>query len=302
METRQLRYFVTVAEELHFGNAAKRLNLSQPPLSQQIMKFEDELGVKLFERNKRSVKLTAAGKSLLQDAYAILKSIAKAKQNLQEVALGKKGQLRLGYIGPAMDGALADIIREYKAKYPDVTFILDEMSTNLQLKEAAQGRIDVGVVRLFKHDLGDLKGKVFHKERYAVAVPSAHKFSSKSEIDVAELAGEPLIFQPRESQPRLYDEWFRVFAEAGFSPRVVQESVTKSASLALAAAGIGLAIVPESLAKRRLAGVQFKPLAGNIPSLEMHIIYNSNQVFPALENFLKIVSEISRCDFWDNVL
>ena len=297
METRQLRYFVTVAEELHFGNAAKRLNLSQPPLSQQIMKFEDELGVKLFERNKRSVKLTAAGKSLLQDAYAILKSIAKAKQNLQEVALGRKGPLRLGYIGPAMDGTLADIIREYKAKYPDVTFILDEMPTNFQLKEIALGRIDVGVVRLFRHDLGELEGKVFHKERYALAVPSAHKFSDKAEINVAELAGEPLIFHPRESQPRLYDEWSRVFAEAGFSARVVQESVTKSASLALAAAGVGLAIVPESLAKRRLDGVQFKPLTGNIPSLEMHIIYNPKQVFPALDNFLKVVSEVSKCDF-----
>ncbi|WP_031484586.1 LysR substrate-binding domain-containing protein [Maridesulfovibrio frigidus] len=292
METRQLKYFLAVAEELHFGNAARRLNISQPPLSQQIMKFEYELGVKLFERNKRSVRLTAAGESLLTDARTILKSIDKAKCSLQSVALGEKGRLSIGYIGPAMDGSLSEIIREYKTKYPDVTFTLNEMSTNSQLEELQQGRIDVGVARIFRHDLGGLECKVFHKESYALAIPMGHSFVDKSVVDVAELAGEPLIFFPREVQPHLYDEWIRVFTEDGFTPDVVQEASTKSATVALVAAGIGVGIVPESIAKRRPGGVFFKPLTGNIPSLEIHVVYKVKDGFPALVNFLDLINKL----------
>lgn len=194
METRQLRYFVAVAEELHFGNAAKRLHISQPPLSQQIMKFEDELGVKLFRRNKRSVVLTAAGRSFLQDARDILHSIERAESNLRDAVSGEGGRFNLGYIGPALETSLADVIREYKFAYPRVRFGLREMFTNDQLEAVRSGEIDAGVVRLFGHDLSGLECLKFHQESYALVLPSEHRFADRDHVDISELSGEPLIF------------------------------------------------------------------------------------------------------------
>ncbi|NDV23232.1 LysR family transcriptional regulator [Desulfovibrio sp. JC022] len=291
METRQLKYFLAVAEELHFGRAAKRLHISQPPLSQQIMKFEDELGVKLFQRNKRSVFLTAAGKSLLRDARAILRSIERAEAKLLDAASGQGGQLSLGYIGPALETSLAEIIREYKASYPAVRLNLREMFTNDQLKAVRDGEIDAGVVRLFRHDVSDLECELFHRESYALVLPTGHHLSEMESVDVSDLSGEPLIFFPRAEQPRLYDEWMRVFAEAGFVPDVVQEAARKSATVSLVAAGMGVGIVPESMANRRPQGVVFKSLTGDFPSIELHLIYMPKDGFPAVCNFINAVRE-----------
>ncbi|WP_035076534.1 LysR substrate-binding domain-containing protein [Maridesulfovibrio zosterae] len=291
METRQLKYFVAVAEELHFGRAAKRLYISQPPLSQQIMKFEDELGVKLFKRNKRSVELTAAGKSFLEDARTVLRSIERAQDNLEAFITGEGGRLSLGYIGPSLETTFADIVREYKTAYPGVQFVLNEMFTNDQLKAVRTGTIDAGIVRLFQHDVSDLESIMFHKESYALVLPTGHKFSEQKSVDVSELSGEPLIFFPRESQPLLYDEWMRVFNDCGFIPNIVQEAGTKAAALALAAAQIGISIVPESLARRNQQGVFFKKMTGDYPTLELHVIYRKGESFAALDNFLKIVEK-----------
>ncbi|WP_319762444.1 LysR family transcriptional regulator [Maridesulfovibrio sp.] len=296
METRQLKYFLAVAEELHFGRAAKRLHISQPPLSQQIMKFEDELGVSLFKRNKRSVSLTAAGTSLLRDAGGIMRSIERARENLLDAASGLGGQLRLGYIGPALETALTEIIRKYKEKFPAVRFGLQEMFTNDQLAAVRSGDIDVGVVRLFRHDISDLRCKLFHCERYALAVPDGHRFCGQESVDISELDGEPFIFSPRESQPRLYDEWMRVFAETGVVPDVVQQTARKSATVALVAARIGIGIVPESMARRRPHGVVIKKLTGEFPTIEMHLIYKESADFPTIDNFVQIASENSVCD------
>lgn len=291
METRQLKYFVAVAEELHFGNAARRLHISQPPLSQQIMKFEDELGVKLFLRNKRSVSLTAEGKTLLEDARVILRLIDRAQSNLQATASGEGGTFKLGYIGPSLETPLADIIREYKTDYPGVRFSLNEMFTNEQLDAVRSGAIDAGVVRLFKHDVSDLECFMFHKESYSLVLPTDHALADRESVDVSEISGEPLIFFPRESQPRLYDEWMRVFADCGFTPHIIQEAGTKTAALALVAARIGISIVPESLARRNQQGVVFKKMTGRYPSLEMHVIYKKCENFAALENFIKTVKK-----------
>ena len=291
METRQLKYFLAVAEELHFGRAAKRLYISQPPLSQQIKKFEDELGVKLFQRNKRSVALTAAGVSLLRDAPGILRSIDRAKSNLLDAATGQGGQFTLGYIGPALETPLTDIIRDFKGQYPVVRLDLREMYTNEQLKAVRSGDIDAGIVRLFRHDVSDLDCELFHRESYALVVPEDHPLAERATVDVSELAGEPFIFFPREGQPRLYDEWMRVFAQAGFVPDVVQEATRKSATVALVAANVGIGIVPESMARIKPDGVVFKRLSGDFPVIEMYLIHRSTNGFPAVDNFIAAVRQ-----------
>ncbi|WP_421899985.1 LysR substrate-binding domain-containing protein [Maridesulfovibrio sp.] len=289
METRQLRYFLAVAEELHFGRAAKRLHISQPPLSQQIKKFEDELGVKLFQRNKRSVALTAAGVSLMRDVPNILHSIERAEANLLDAASGQGGRFTLGYIGPALETSLADIIREYKEQYPAVRLGLQEMFTNEQLKAVRNGELDAGIVRLFRHDVSDLACELFHRESYALVVPEDHLLAEREGVDVSDLSGEQFIFFPREEQPRLYDEWMKVFAEAGFVPDVVQEAARKSATVALVAANMGIGIVPESMARRRPHGVVFKRLSGDFPVIELHLIHRKESSFPAVSNFIDAV-------------
>lgn len=286
-----MKYFVAVAEELHFGRAARRLHISQPPLSQQIMKFEDELGVKLFARNKRSVELTAAGRMLLEDARRILDAVSQAEINLKAAASGHGGRLRVGYIGPALETPFADMVREYKNAYPDVDLSLKEMFTNDQLEAIRVGSIDIGVVRLFRHDVSDLEAFVFHRESYALIVPQGHRLEHKEIVDISELQGEPLIFSPREGQPLLYDEWMRVFNACGFAPDIVQEASTKTAAMALVAAGIGVSIVPESMGRRNMRGVVFKKMSGDYPSLEMHML-GKDLGNKLAANFVRIAQEV----------
>lgn len=291
METRQLKYFMAVAETLHFGNAAKKLHISQPPLSQQIMKFEEELGVLLFQRNRRSVKLTAAGKSLLKDASTILKAIEQARINLTEMASGDRGQITLGYIGPSLNTALPNVISQFKTTYPNVWFELRQMNTNSQLDAVRSGVIDAGVVRIFRHNTDDLELTLFHQEAYAVVVPEEHRFSSRESIDMSELAEESLIFFPRKAQPSLYDEWMRLFAECGFVPRIVQEVETKSAALALTAARMGISIVPESLSAESRNGVSFLTLTGQYPPLKIHFVTRKDEISPTISNLLTILRQ-----------
>ncbi|WP_028580301.1 LysR family transcriptional regulator [Desulfogranum japonicum] len=293
MDTKQLKYFVAVAEELHFGRAAKRLNMSQPPLSQQIMKFEEELGVSLFQRNNRSVSLTPEGRLLLEEAKAILSSIDRARDHVRAVAAGKEGHLSLGYIGPALDTPLAEIIKEFKQTYPKVRFELMEMPTNVQLEAVQNGGIDAGVVRLFKHDTEGLVCIKYHEESYALALPSGHRLEHRKQIAIEELSQEDFIFFPRASQPHLYDEWMSIFSEYGVNPKIVQEAFTKAASLSLVAASIGIAIVPESIARRAPKQVRFKRLVGKQPRLEMHMVFKKNTHHPVREKLLSIIHKVT---------
>lgn len=293
METRQLKYFVAVAEELHFGNAAKRLHISQPPLSQQIMKFEEELGVRLFKRDRRSVKLTAAGESLLKEARVILKSIEHARLNLADAASGERGHLSLGYIAPSLNTALPKVISRFKKTYPNVHFELRQMGTNPQLEAIRAETLDAGVVRLFRHDTDDLETMLFHKESYAVIVPNDHSLAGRKSVDMSELSKDPLIFFPRRSQPPLYDEWMRLFAACGFMPKIVQEVESKSAALALTAAGIGISIVPESLIAASRNEVTFLPLTGQYPPLEIHLVTRRGDISPTTRNLIQVIGQIT---------
>lgn len=293
METRHLKYFVAVAEELHFGKAAKRLHISQPPLSQQIMKFEEQLGVSLFTRTKRSVALTSAGKSFLLDAQNILKEINQAKENLKAVATGICGHFELGYIAPALDTPLTSFIKQFKTAYPEVRLGLTEMSTNRQLDDLRKGDIDAGVVRLFMHDMKGLCSKKFHQESYALILPTGHRLADRESVNISELGGEEFIFFPRNAQPRLYDTWMTAFNHCNYTPNIVQEASSKAASLALVAAGIGISIVPESLAKRAPEQVVFKKLTGDFPTLEIHIVYRENTTHASRDNFLQIIRDTS---------
>jgi len=289
MEIRLLRYFLAVAQELHFGRAAQKLHISQPPLSQQIMKFEQELGVRLFERSKRAVSLTQAGKALENEAEKILKLVEEARRKVTAEAEGRSGILSLGYVSPAMDGPLPGVIRKFKTHFPDVRLLLHQMSTADQLIALRQGDLLVGVVRLFGQDTTGLEVRPFHREDYVLALPSDHRLSTRKSIAIRELSGEPLIFFPFTLQPGLYDAWLKTFAIEGFAPNIVQEAASKHTAVALVAAGIGLSIVPRSTARIRRKGVVFRRLKGNMPDLFLHLAFAMDHPRPVLNNFLSLM-------------
>ena len=289
MEIRLIRYFLAVAEELHFGRAAQKLNISQPPLSQQIMKLEDELGVRLFRRSKRKVVLTEAGRAFEEQARGILQSIEKAIRTVKETGEGTRGIFTLGYVDPAMDGPLPDVIRRFKHKYREVRLNLHRLTTLEQFTALREGTIDAGALRLFSQDTTGLRVIPFHREKYILAVPSDHAFYGMKQVSIKALAGEPMIFFPRTIQPGLYDAWLSVFSRAGFAPNVVQEAVSKHTSVALAAAGIGVAIVPESTSLFERKGVGFVRLAGSTPPLTIHLCCREDSQHPVLKNFLALV-------------
>src|SRR3954471_20944169 len=192
MELRHLRYFVAVAEELHFRRAAERLHVSQPPLSQQIRALERELGVTLFERNRRRVELTTAGEALLGEARGILAAVEHAVDLTQRVARGEAGALAIGFVGSAMYGRLPDVLREFHAARPAVQLRLRELPTGAALDALAEGRIDVGVVRPAQVEAG-IAIDIVRREAVVVALPADHELAARRRLTLRELWGETFV-------------------------------------------------------------------------------------------------------------
>jgi len=287
MDTDDLRYFVAVAELLHFRKAADRLHMTQPALSRRIKDLETCLGVQLFVRTRRDVRLTEAGTALLQDAHRLLADQAAAVQRVRDIAAGQAGILRVGFVGPAMDGPLPERIKGFKHHFPKVTLELREMSTNAQLEAVRQERLHVGFVRLVGHDLKGLETLLFLRERYVLALPDSDPLVCKEVVPLADLDDRAMIFFPRESQPMLYDAWVAGFVQAGARLRVVQNASTKHTALALTAAGVGVSIVPESSAGASRRGVVFRPLSGALPELTLHAVHPAGLQYAPLRHFLE---------------
>ena len=260
MDVRHLRYFLAVAGELHFGRAAKRLNMSQPPLSQQIRALEESLGVRLFIRTSRSVTLTSAGKVLAERAVDILDRMERLGAAVQDAEQGLTGRLSIGFVRPAMEGTLPRGIRAFRNERPRVALELREMFTPDQLAALRTGELQVGFVRLFGHDMTGLSAELYVREPYVLAVPRGHALARSRRVALKQLAGEDMIFPPRRLMPALYDELVARCGKAGFRPKDVQEAWTKQTAIALVAAGLGVAFVPLSSMVSRRPDVVFRPL------------------------------------------
>ncbi len=280
---------MAVAEELHFRKAAERLHMTQPPLSQQIAALEEELGVRLFVRDRRKVELTEAGKSLLADARIILANMDAAERRARDIGTGKTGRLAIGFVGPAIDGPLPEDIRKFREAHPGVTLDLHEATTPDQLERLRHGMLDAGVVRLLGHDTSGLTCRVYHRERYVLAVPADDPMAGHPSVSIRDLDDRPLIMAPRRLNPALFDAWAAAFAEADAKMHVVQEVTTKHTSVALVAAGHGLSPVPASTAGTGRSGVAFVPLRGTLPSLEIHLVFREPTHSVALDNFVSIL-------------
>ncbi|GGA01545.1 LysR family transcriptional regulator [Dyella caseinilytica] len=292
---RQLRYFIAVAEELSFTRAAQRLHLSQPPLSQQIQALEHDLGIRLLERDKRNVTLTEPGKLFLEHARQILAMADDARIQVAEAAAGYSGHLRLAYtVSVSFHPALPQILIRMGQNAPNVRIWLSEMYTEPQFAAIRQGQIDVGLVRDVPNHEDDayaLRIDVIDREPLLLALPEGHRLASRKQLELAEVAGEPFVIQPRELAATLYDRLVRLAAKAGFHPVVRQQAQQLNGLLALVAAGIGMALVPASMQAVKLAGVSYVPLADPDAYLLLAVASRAESPSPVVSQFLETVAD-----------
>jgi len=293
-----LHAFVAVAEELHFGRAAQRLHISQPPLSRQIALLEEEVGYPLFTRTSRKVELTAAGAALLPEARAVLARLDAAAELVRNMGRGEAGSLRLGFAGTAMEGRLPDVIRAFRERHPKVSLELREAGTAAQLAgirhegSAESGHLDAGLLFSDERDLSDLSTRPFMDEPLIAALHDTHPLTRYETLPLRVLVDEPLIMFPRASQPRLHDEILEAFDAAGGKPHVAQEAGGGPARVALAAAGLGLALVPASMRRYRREGVAYRDIEPGLPALHITLAWRKGDKNPVLMNFLDVVDEV----------
>jgi DNA-binding transcriptional LysR family regulator len=292
MELRHLRYFLAVAEELHFHRAATRLHISQPPLSQQIRALERELGVTLLERNRRRVALTAAGEVFRDDARAILSAVDRASERARNIARGSIGTLSVGFVGSAMfSPTLPNILREFRATRPEVELVLRELPTVVQLQALVGGELDVGVIR------GPIPASEIHpqlelmtiqRERLIAALPADHPLATRRRLRAAELSGETFVILARREAPGLFASLTTAMVDAGGVPEDVLEVAEMQTIISLVAGGFGVSLVPASVGTVDRSGVAFLPIAGPTPTIELSAAWRHGGDAPVRDAFLSL--------------
>ena len=292
-DLRRLRYFVAVAERLHFGQAAQALHISQPPLSRAIRALEDELGVTLFARTRRRVELTAAGARLLEDTRRLVSQLEHTVQELRAMASGERGRLRIGFVSLADYGVLPGLLRSYKAAHPQVQLALREMLSPEQALALAAGDLDFGLLLPPISGAARLEHLVVQRERFVVALPAKHRLATKGKVSLRELAGEPFITIPRRIAPRLYDIGTQLAAQAGISLNVAQEAIQMQTVVSLVSSGLGAAIVPASVANLGRRGVVYRGLAERHPRLDLWLAWPRGALGGAGRDFLALARRLA---------
>lgn len=290
MDLRHLRYFIAVAEEQNIGRAATRLHMSQPPLTRQIQQLEEELGVQLFVRTPRGMELTPAGELLLEEARNIRAVVEQATERTQRAGQGKLGRLDIGIFGSAILDLIPNLLREFRAAYPDVRLVLHSMHKGEQIEALRQRRISIGFNRLLD-PLPDIATELVATEALLLALPEGHPLAQHREVPFAALSGQPLVLFPTGSRPGFIDRVIGLCQQAGFVPQVAQEVGDTVTAIALVSAGFGASVVSASTAAMRLPGVVYRPLGG-LPEqtrIDLSCIYRSDDRSPILAAFLDVL-------------
>jgi DNA-binding transcriptional LysR family regulator len=281
---RQLRYFLAVAEELHFGRAAERVGIAQPPLTQQIQKLERMLGCQLLVRGRKTV-LTEAGAALAADARRLVEQADQVFDRTRRVARGETGPLRVGGPPSVMLTGLPDIVRRYRQRHPDVDFTLRELATS-KIEEALLAReLDLGFLRESQPGR-PLHSALFLRERLVAILPAAHRLVSAPSLTLQKLCGEPFVFFPPHLGPAFHQRLVQACVASGFSPHVVQEVAQWQTVVSFVAAGMGVSLAPECVSKFRRPGVVYRAL----PRLEtaVYVSWRAGERSQAADDFLKM--------------
>jgi DNA-binding transcriptional LysR family regulator len=284
-DTRQLRYFVALAEQLHFGRAAAALHISQPPLSRAISGLEAQLGARLFARSRRKVELTPEGARFYEEAKRLLGQLERAAREVGAMASGESGRLRLGFVSLADYGVLPGLLKGFKAARPGVSLGLREMLSPEQAAALAAGELDFGL--LLPPVAGELDHLVAQSEKFVAALPTRHAAARRGgRIAMRDLAGEPFVMVPREIAPGLYDIVAGLAARAGFAPRVAQEAIQMQTVVSLVSSGLGVAIVPASIANLGRRGVVYREIADAHPRLDLWLAWRRGELGATARDFL----------------
>lgn len=285
MDLRLMRYFVTVAEELNFSRAAKRLNMAQPPLSQQIKSLENEIGVQLLKRNNRKVELTEPGRVFLEEARNTLLQAEKAVKAAQLAEQGQVGQLTIGFVGSATDGIFMNKIKEFRDKFPFVHLTLREMTTTQQLDSLHSREIHVGLLRPYAHKT-TIQSEVFIEEPFVLVLPKSHGLASRSKVSVHDVANDPFIMPPRHLGPDFYDIIIGFFRSYGIGIHIFQEAVQMHTIVNLVASGLGISAVPSSVRNFRRPGIVYRDFVENPPRINLSLAWRRDDASPVLHIFL----------------
>jgi DNA-binding transcriptional LysR family regulator len=291
MELRHLRYFVGVAEMLNFTRAAQQLRVAQPALSRQIRQLEDELGVQLFKRNRREVRLTPSGEIFLREARALLDRSAEAVRLTQTAHAGQTPQLNLGYVWGIFHSLVPRLLTRFRRQHRDVALHLFDLTATQQVEALQEGRLDLGFIgfadeadaaRLAKQQIGSC--------RWVAALPRSHRAARRAQLELSSLAQEFFLVISERTYPGAARWVTRACQQAGFRPRVVQSPERGHAILGLVASGGGVALLPESLRALPHPGVVFRPLV-DVPASDLFVAWNESRPSPERDAFLGVVGD-----------
>lgn len=302
MELRQVRYFVAVAEELHFGRAAERTHVAQPALSKQVRNLERGLGVELFDRSERRVKLTDAGRAFLEKAYSVLEGVREAEAAAMRAARGEVGRLSVGFTGYTLYGVLPEAVRAFGERFPGVELSVQEGCTRTLTEGLLNGRFDVGLLHppVAEEAEDALALETVASEPLIAALPEEHPLAGRAEIPVAGLADDPFVLCPRNNGPHHHDAIVAVCRAAGFGPRMVNESGLPQTVIGLVAAGVGVSLVWESMGNLKRPGIAYARLAGSTPRLETAVARRRGNPSAVVRAFVEVTkglgSTVSRVD------
>ncbi|MDB5841409.1 MAG: ilvR [Herminiimonas sp.] len=292
IELRQLRYFVAVAEEMHFGRAAQRLHMTQPPLSQTIQSLEAALGTPLFMRTSRNVALTPAGAALLPQAQRLLLQADALPEMARRAATGESGHLTLAFVSTADYSVLPPFLRDFRQRYPQVQIDLREATSDVQLEDLSHGRIDAGLLisPVPERLRAELDYAPVLSEPLIVAAPKGlASLRDKARVALKDLGDMPLIIFPRRIAPAFHDAIVSCFRDAGLTPHIGQEAIQMQTIVGLVSAGMGIALVPQSVSNLKRPGVEYKPLLDKTPLIETGLAWRRDNPSPVLRAFLQLL-------------
>jgi DNA-binding transcriptional LysR family regulator len=288
MELRQLRYFVAVAEELHFTRAAERLHISPPSLTEQIKVLEQKLEVQLLVRTKRSVAMTDAGARFLEEARAVLRQAERAGLAARQAGRGEIGRVEVGYLFTAVcSGLFTEAVSDYRRKHPLVTLNLRRLDTARQLDELAEGRLDVGFLRSAGKYPAGVAAMIVETQPAVVALPVHHRLATRRSISPRMLAGEPFIAGTHESQLAFHHPSIALGQQGKFAVRVVERAPDILTFVTLVATGVGIAVLPKSTSCIQVPGVVYRSLSPALKPLELAVAFRRDEQAPAARAFVE---------------
>lgn len=288
IELRHMRYFLAVAEELHFRKAAEKLFISQPGLSRQIKLLEEELGIILFERHNRKVVLTTVGEYLKTEFTQQLKVIESTLTNAKLIHDGKKGELKIGYVGSAMQDVIPNLLLKFEDKNPDILFDLKEIDNQKQIEDLVSLSLDIGFVRLERVPL-TLEIKTILEENFCLVLPKNHPIDKENFENIAQFKEDSFILFDAKYSASYYEKVMQIFDDCNFTPIISHNTIHSSSIFKLVENNFGISIVPKSLAKKSGYRIKFIELDTIVQKTKLSIIWNKKNGNPLLKDFLKLL-------------